>query len=134
MRILIVEDEEKMDKALRTGLEPDEFSVTVAHTGEDGFFRASTEAYDLVILDLMLPRRDGMEVLTALRQRSISIPVLILTSKDTVKDRVGGLRTSGSQNLAVFEAHAFVRQAIQSLSKEDAPKSARCEDGSVTNG
>jgi len=82
----------------------------------------------------MLPRRDGMEVLTALRQRSISIPVLILTSKDTVKDRVGGLRTSGSQNLAVFEAHAFVRQAIQSLSKEDAPKSARCEDGSVTNG
>jgi two-component system copper resistance phosphate regulon response regulator CusR len=91
MRILIVEDEEKMAKALRTGLEADQFSVSVAHTGEDGFFRASTETYDLVILDLMLPGRDGMEVLSALRQKNVSVPVLILTSKDTVKDRVRGL-------------------------------------------
>ncbi len=91
MRILIVEDEEKMAKALRTGLEADQFSVSIAHTGEDGFFRASTEPYDLVILDLMLPGRDGMEVLSALRQKNMSVPVLILTSKDTVKDRVRGL-------------------------------------------
>jgi two-component system, OmpR family, copper resistance phosphate regulon response regulator CusR len=91
MRILIVEDEEKMAKALRTGLEADQFSVSVAHTGEDGFFRASTETYDLVILDLMLPGRDGMEVLSALRQKNMSVPILILTSKDTVKDRVRGL-------------------------------------------
>ena len=76
MRILIVEDEEKMAKALRTGLEADQFSVSIAHTGEDGFFRASTEPYDLVILDLMLPGRDGMEVLSALRQKNMSVPVL----------------------------------------------------------
>src|ERR1700734_2712765 len=91
MRILIVEDEEKMARALRTGLEADHFSVSVAHTGEDGFFLASTEPFDVLILDLMLPRRDGMEVLAALRQRNISTPVLILTSRDTLKDRVRGL-------------------------------------------
>ncbi|MGC2233660.1 MAG: response regulator transcription factor, partial [Candidatus Acidiferrum sp.] len=89
--ILIVEDEEKMAKALRTGLEADDFTVSVARTGEEGFFLASTEAYDLLILDLMLPSRDGMEVLAALRQKGASVPVLILTSRDTIRDRVRGL-------------------------------------------
>jgi two-component system, OmpR family, copper resistance phosphate regulon response regulator CusR len=91
MRILIVEDEEKMAKALRTGLEAEDYSVSVAHTGEDGFFLATTEDFDLMILDLMLPARDGMEVLAALRQKNVPIPVLILTSRDTVRDRVRGL-------------------------------------------
>lgn len=91
MRILVVEDEAKMAKALQTGLEADHHSVAIAQTGEDGFFRASTEAYDLVILDLMLPRRDGMEILAALRQKGVTVPVLILTSKDTIEDRVRGL-------------------------------------------
>jgi len=91
LRILIVEDEEKMAKALRTGFEADQFSVSVARTGEEGFFLASTETFDLVILDLMLPGRDGMQVLAALRQKGSPVPVLILTSKDTVKDRVRGL-------------------------------------------
>jgi two-component system, OmpR family, copper resistance phosphate regulon response regulator CusR len=91
MRILIIEDEDKLAKALRKGLEADQFSVSVARTGEDGFFLASTEPHDLIILDLMLPQRDGMEVLSALRQKGVSIPVLILTSRDTVSDRVQGL-------------------------------------------
>jgi two-component system copper resistance phosphate regulon response regulator CusR len=99
VRILIVEDEEKMAEALRRGLEADQFSVSVARTGEEGFFLASTEPYDLVILDLMLPSRDGMEVLAALRQRSFFMPVLILTSKDTVKDRVRGLNTGADDYL-----------------------------------
>src|SRR6516165_5493407 len=91
MRILIVEDEEKMAKALRQGLEAEQYSVSVAHSGEEGFFLASTDTPDLVILDLMLPQRDGMEVLASLRQKGLSIPVLILTSKDTLEDRVRGL-------------------------------------------
>lgn len=99
MHILIIEDEEKMAKALRTGLEADQFSVSVAHSGEDGFFLASTEPFDLVILDLMLPRRDGLEVLAALRQKNIFVPVLILTSKDTVKDRVRGLEAGADDYL-----------------------------------
>lgn len=115
MRILIIEDEEKMAKALRMGLEADQFSVSVAHTGEEGFFLASTEAYDLVILDLMLPLRDGMEVLAALRQKGVSVPVLILTSKDTVRDRVRGLDAGADDYLVKPFAFSELLARIRAL-------------------
>jgi len=91
MRVLIVEDEDKMAEALRHGLEADHYSVSVAHTGEEGFYLVSTETFDLVILDWLLPGRDGIEVLTQLRQRGVSVPVLLLTAKDATEDRVRGL-------------------------------------------
>jgi two-component system copper resistance phosphate regulon response regulator CusR len=126
VRILIVEDEEKMAKALRTGLEADDFSVNVAHTGEDGFFLASTETYDLVILDLMLPNRDGMEVLAALRQKNVSVPVLILTSRDTVGDRVKGLDAGADDYLvkpfAFSELLARVRALLRRGKQESGDK------------
>jgi DNA-binding response OmpR family regulator len=65
--------------------------VSVAHTGEEGFYLVSTETFDLVILDWLLPGRDGIEVLTQLRQRGVSVPVLLLTAKDATEDRVRGL-------------------------------------------
>src|ERR1700685_1719934 len=104
-----------MAKALRTGLEADQFSVSVARTGEDGFFLASTEPFDLLILDLMLPRRDGMEFLAALRQRRISTPVLILTSKDTVKDRVRGLDAGADDYLVKPFAFSELLARIRAL-------------------
>jgi len=115
MRILVVEDEEKMARALRTGLESDGFSVSVAQTGEDGFFLASTEPFDLVILDLMLPGRHGMQVLAALRQKNVSVPVLILTSKDTLKDRVRGLDAGADDYLVKPFAFSELLARIRAL-------------------
>ena len=123
MRVLVVEDEEKMAKALQAGLEADQYSVTIAHTGEEGFFLASTEAYDLLILDLMLPSRDGMEVLAALRQRNIVIPVLILTSKDTVADRVRGLDAGADDYLAKPFAFSELLARIRAILRRGKPES-----------
>ena len=91
MRILVVEDDKKVAKALREGLQAEHYDVRVAATGEEGFFLVNHELFDLVLLDLMLPRRDGIEVLTTLRKRGLQTPVLILTARDTVEDRVQGL-------------------------------------------
>ena len=91
MRILVVEDDKKVARALREGLQAEHYDVRVAPTGEEGFFLVNHEVFDLVLLDLMLPRRDGVEVLTTLRKRGLQTPVLILTAKDTVADRVQGL-------------------------------------------
>src|SRR5437588_11435243 len=91
MRILVVEDEAKVARALKEGLEGERYDVVVAKTGEEGFFRANAELFDLIVLDLMLPGRDGIEVLTTLRKRGVQTPVLVLTAKDAVEDRVLGL-------------------------------------------
>lgn len=123
MRILIVEDEEKMVKALRRGLEADQFSVSVACTGEEGFFLASTEAFDLVVLDLMLPRCDGMEVLAALRQKSVSVPVLVLTSRDAINDRVKGLDAGADDYLVKPFAFPELLARIRALLRRGKPES-----------
>ena len=91
MRILVVEDERKLAQVLSSALEAEHYDVILARTGEDGFFRANAEVFDLVVLDLMLPGRSGLEILQTLRQRHIETPVLILTARDGVDDRVLGL-------------------------------------------
>lgn len=91
LRILLVEDERKVAKALQEGLEAESYSIAVAHSGEEGFFRVSSEPFDLAVLDIMLPGRSGIEMLSAARRQGIKIPVLLLTAKDTVEDRVLGL-------------------------------------------
>jgi DNA-binding response OmpR family regulator len=90
-RILVIEDEVKMAEALRAGLEAEGYTVTVARTGEEGFYLVSTQKYELMVLDWMLPGRDGIEILTRLRQRGVFLPVLLLTAKDATEDRVRGL-------------------------------------------
>jgi DNA-binding response OmpR family regulator len=99
VRVLVVEDEAKIAGALREGLEREHYEVVVARTGEDGFFRASADAFDLIVLDLMLPGRGGLEVLGALRQKGSSTPVLVLTARDAVQDRVLGLDTGADDYL-----------------------------------
>ena len=91
VRVLIVEDERKLAQVLSSALQAEHYDVVVAATGEDGFYRANAELFDLVLLDLMLPGRSGLEILQTLRQRHIETPVLILTARDGVDDRVLGL-------------------------------------------
>jgi len=91
VRVLVVEDERKLAQVLSSALQAEHYDVVVAATGEDGFYRANAEQFDLVVLDLMLPGRSGLEILRTLRQRHVETPVLILTARDGVEDRVLGL-------------------------------------------
>jgi DNA-binding response OmpR family regulator len=91
MRVLVVEDEQKVANALREGLEGEGYEVTVESSGEGAFYRVSTEQFDVILLDLMLPGRDGLQVLEALREQGVKTPVLVLTARDTLEDRVLGL-------------------------------------------
>lgn len=91
MRILVIEDEPKVARALEQGLAAEHYEVAIARRGEEGFFRLASETFDLVVLDLMLPGRDGLEILAAIRRRGIQTPVLILTARDAIEDRVVGL-------------------------------------------
>jgi DNA-binding response OmpR family regulator len=91
MRVLVVEDELKVAGALREGLEAEQYDVTLERTGEGAFYRTTTETFDLILLDLGLPGRDGLNILAAIREKSVTVPVIVLTARDSVEDRVGGL-------------------------------------------
>jgi DNA-binding response OmpR family regulator len=121
VRVLIVEDEKKVAKALREGLEAEHYDVRVAGTGEEGFFLVNHESFDLVVLDLMLPRRDGLEVLTTLRKRGLQTPVLILTAKDTVDDRVHGLDSGADDYLVKPFAFPELLARIRALLRRGRP-------------
>jgi len=99
MKILVIEDDKKMAQALKKGLESERYDVELAHEGEGGFFLINTRTYDLIVLDLMLPGRDGLEILGAVRARRDKTPVLILTALDAVEDRVAGLDSGADDYL-----------------------------------
>jgi len=115
MRILVVEDESKVADALREGLESEDYEVEIARTGEEGFFLVNAQIFDLVILDLMLPGRDGLEVLRTLRRRGLQTPVLILTARDAVEDRVTGLDCGADDYLVKPFAFAELLARIRAL-------------------
>ena len=100
MQILLVEDEKKVAAVLREGLEAHRYGVTVAYTGEEGFYLLSVQTFDLVILAVMLKGRDGFEVLGTMRKMSSQVPVLLLTARDAIEDRVIGL-DAGADNYLV---------------------------------
>ena len=124
MRVLVVEDERKVANALREGLEAERYDVRVAASGEEGFFLVNHEPFDCVVLDLMLPHRDGLEVLTTLRRRGLSTPVLILTAKDTVDDRVRGLDSGADDYLVKPFAIPELLARIRALLRRGRPDQA----------
>ncbi len=97
MRILIVEDEKTLANLIKQGFEEEGFAVDVAYDGEDGLFFAQNNIYDCIVLDIMLPVIDGITILKKLREQNNSTPVIMLTAKDTIKDKVLGL-DSGSDD------------------------------------
>ena len=99
MRILVVEDDTKIAGALAQGLYEEHYDVEVATSGEDGFFRLAAASFDLVILDLMLPGRDGIDILRTFRSTNTTTPVLVLTARDAVEDRVLGLDSGADDYL-----------------------------------
>jgi DNA-binding response OmpR family regulator len=113
--VLVVEDEQKVAAALREGLESEGYTVAVAPTGEDAFFRISTGKFDVVLLDLALPGRDGLEILKALRQREPDTRVLIVTARDTLEDRVKGLDSGADDYLVKPFAFAELVARIRAL-------------------
>ncbi len=115
MRVLVVEDERKVAEALRDGLEAESYDVIVERTGEGAFLRSTTEAFDLILLDLGLPGRDGLEILRAIRGHSIRVPVVILTARDTVPERVAGLDTGADDYLVKPFAFAELLARIRAL-------------------
>ena len=120
-RILVVEDEAKVAQALKAGLSTEGYEVAVAPAGEEAFFLATTEPYDLIVLDLMLPGRDGLQVLAALRSRGMHAPVLILTARDTVPDRVAGLDAGADDYVVKPFAFAELLARIRALLRRGRP-------------
>ena len=128
MRILVVEDEQKVANALREGLEGERYNVDVERTGEDAFFRMTTEAFDLILLDLGLPGRDGLQILTTLRSKGSRLRSSSLTARDTLQDRVTGLDSGADDYLvkpfAFAELLARIRALLRRGRAADAPRLA----------
>lgn len=98
-RLLIIEDQKRLLGSLQRGLEEEGYEVIASASGEEGYYLATTRSPDIVVLDLMLPKRDGFEVLRDLRAQGFARPVLILTARDTVEDRVKGLDSGADDYL-----------------------------------
>ena len=124
MHILVIEDEPKVARAIRKGLEAENYLVTAASTGEEGYFLATTRAFDLIVLDLMLPGRDGLEILAALRDQHCQTPVLILTARDAVEDRVEGLDSGADDYLVKPFAFPELLARIRALTRRGRPEQA----------
>src|SRR3989344_2048 len=122
MRILLVEDERRLSSIIKKGLVEDGYAVDAAFDGEEGQFMAESESYDLVILDVMLPKRDGITVCKNLRAKPIKTPILILTAKSAVEDKVMGLDAGSDDYMtkpfSFLELRSRVRALIRRSSQD----------------
>jgi two-component system, OmpR family, copper resistance phosphate regulon response regulator CusR len=116
-RVLVVEDEEKLALSLQAGLQAEQYSVRISYTGEDGFYLAESQPFDLLILDIMLPGRNGIEIVGTLRKQGNKMPVLLLSARHAIQDRVLGLDTGADDYLvkpfALPELLARVRALLR---------------------
>jgi DNA-binding response OmpR family regulator len=120
-RLLVIEDQKKLLGSLQRGLEEEGYEVVTAATGEEGYYAATTEDFDAVVLDLMLPGRPGLQVLRDLRAGGFARPVLILTARDTVEDRVAGLDSGADDYLIKPFAFAELLARLRALLRRGVP-------------
>jgi two-component system, OmpR family, copper resistance phosphate regulon response regulator CusR len=118
-RLLVVEDQKKLLSSLESGLREEGYEVATAETGEQGYYVATTEPVDAVVLDLMLPGRDGIRVLRDLRANGFTQPVLILTARDAVEDRILGLDSGADDYLVKPFAFAELLARLRALLRRD---------------
>jgi DNA-binding response OmpR family regulator len=119
VKVLIVEDEKKIAAFVRKGLEAQGFVVDVSHHGDEGFTLATTHPYDALVLDIMLPGRDGLSILRNLRERKIALPVVLLTARSELNERLEGLNLGADDYLTkpfhieelIARLHAVTRRA-----------------------
>jgi heavy metal response regulator len=121
VRILIIEDEAKVAEFLRKGFQAESFSVDIASDGEQGSLLARSEPYDAIILDVMLPRKDGIQVLKEIRRNKVTTPVLMLTVKSDLEDRVEGLNLGADDYLAKPFAFSEVLARVRALLRRGSP-------------
>lgn len=121
MHILLVEDEKKVASFIQRGLEAEHYAVDVVHDGETGLACIFDGDYDLLILDVMLPKRNGLSVLRELRQRKLTVPVLMLTARDTVTDKVTGLDCGADDYLTKPFAFEELLARVRALLRRGTP-------------
>ncbi|MFB3813824.1 MAG: response regulator transcription factor [Terriglobales bacterium] len=124
MQVLVVEDDEKLAKSIRAGLLAEGYSVTLAHTAEDALQLTSRHLFDAILLDVMLPGLSGLQLLAALRQNRVATPVLMVTAKDTVEDRVRGLDSGADDYLIKPFALPELLARLRALLRRGKPDNA----------
>lgn len=132
MRVLIIEDEIKIAKALKRGLEQETFSVDIVFDGQTGLDMASTEPYDVIVLDLMLPKIDGIKVCSILREENVKTPIIMLTAKVTTEDKVKGLNCGADDYLVKpFSFEELLARIRALLRRPSETQSVTLECGSI---
>ncbi|RKY89069.1 DNA-binding response regulator [candidate division KSB1 bacterium] len=134
MKILIIEDEKKVSDFIKKGLEYEGFIVEASYSGKDGINRCTDTSFDLIILDLMLPEIDGISILKTVRNAGIDTPVLILTAKGNIQDRINGLNTGADDYLVkpfAFEELLARVRALLRRSKKDKQTHLKFDDLSI---
>ena len=132
MRILVVDDDRRLCSVIQRGLTEEAYAVDVAYDGEEGEYLAWINPYDLIILDIMMPKKDGIKVCRSLRANSINTPILMLTAKDAVEDRVKGL-DAGADDYVIkpFAFNELLARIRAQLRRDGASKSPELKAGDL---
>ena len=132
MNILVIEDEKKIAGFIKKGLEAQGFAVTVSHNGDDGYLLARTRSFDTIILDIMLPGRDGLSILKNMREQKNTVPVVLLTARSEMNEKVEGLNLGADDYLTKpFYMEELVAR-VQAIARRGGDKLSILQSGDLT--